>query len=170
MALFCFLRVSRERFATACGSQCLVRGGDLVGVRPDPLAAMAFPLLDTFMFAVLFLAAYLYRHRDLVTGSCHCDIGMPGTQRSVVEPHLSNIRIRFTNHVEFTANQLRDSLGINIGSSIRASVLERNYQAKLQRPVKNTATRTLSHEMLCRHLRGSASRAGSVQAIPCHTS
>lgn len=38
--------------------------GDLVGVRSDPLAAMAFPLLDTSMFAVLFLAAYLYRHRS----------------------------------------------------------------------------------------------------------
>jgi hypothetical protein len=45
------------------------RGYDLsgdVGVRSDPLAAMAFPLLDTFMFAVLFLAAYLYRHRSAI--------------------------------------------------------------------------------------------------------
>lgn len=43
------------------------RGYDLsgdIGSRSDPLAAMAFPLLDIFMFAVLFLAAYLYRHRS----------------------------------------------------------------------------------------------------------
>jgi hypothetical protein len=40
--------------------------GDLVGSRFDPLAAMAFPLLDIFMFAVLFLAAYLYRHRSAI--------------------------------------------------------------------------------------------------------
>jgi hypothetical protein len=40
--------------------------GDLVGVRSDPLAAMAFPLLDTVMFAALFLAAYLYRHRSAI--------------------------------------------------------------------------------------------------------
>ena len=45
------------------------RGYDLsgdAGARSDPLAAMAFPLLDTFMFAVLFLAAYFYRHRDRI--------------------------------------------------------------------------------------------------------
>lgn len=45
------------------------RGYDLsgeVGARSDPLALMAFPLLDTLMFAVLFLAAYLYRHRDRI--------------------------------------------------------------------------------------------------------
>ena len=74
---------------------------------------------------------------DLVTGSCHRDIGMPGnTTGGVAEPHLSNIFIRFTNHVEFTANHLRESLRIDIGSSIRASVLERNYQAELQRRVR----------------------------------
>lgn len=42
------------------------RGYDLsgdVGILSDPLAGMAFPLLDIFMFAALFLAAYLYRHR-----------------------------------------------------------------------------------------------------------
>jgi hypothetical protein len=45
------------------------RGYDLsgdVGVRSDPLAAMAFPLLDIFMFAALFLAAYLYRNRSAI--------------------------------------------------------------------------------------------------------
>jgi len=45
------------------------RGYDLsgdVGVRSDPLAAIAFPLLDVFMFAVLFLAAYFYRHRSAI--------------------------------------------------------------------------------------------------------
>jgi hypothetical protein len=45
------------------------RGYDLsgdVGSRADPLAAMAFPLLDIFMFAALFLAAYLYRHRSAI--------------------------------------------------------------------------------------------------------
>ena len=45
------------------------RGYDLsgdAGARSDPLAAMAFPLLDTFMFAVLFLAAYFYRHRSAI--------------------------------------------------------------------------------------------------------
>jgi hypothetical protein len=45
------------------------RGYDLsgdAGARSDPLAAMAFPLLDTFIFAVLFLAAYLYRHRGAI--------------------------------------------------------------------------------------------------------
>ena len=45
------------------------RGYDLsgdAGVRSDPLAGMAFPLLDTTMFAVLFLAAYLYRHRSAI--------------------------------------------------------------------------------------------------------
>jgi hypothetical protein len=40
--------------------------GDIVGARSDPLAAMAFPLLDIFMFAVLFLAAYLYRRRGAI--------------------------------------------------------------------------------------------------------
>jgi hypothetical protein len=40
--------------------------GDLVGARSDPLAAMAFPLLYTFMFAVLFMAGYLYRRRSAV--------------------------------------------------------------------------------------------------------
>jgi hypothetical protein len=45
------------------------RGYDLsgdVGVRSDPLGALAFPLLDTLMFAVLFLAAYWYRHRSAI--------------------------------------------------------------------------------------------------------
>jgi hypothetical protein len=45
------------------------RGFDLSGdlaVRSDPLAAMAFPLLDILMFAVLFAAAYLYRHRSAI--------------------------------------------------------------------------------------------------------
>jgi hypothetical protein len=45
------------------------RGYDLsgdVGARSNPLAAMAFPLLDIFMFGALFLAAYLYRHRGAV--------------------------------------------------------------------------------------------------------
>jgi hypothetical protein len=45
------------------------RGYDLSGdvaARSDPLAAMAFPLLDIFMFAALFLAAYLYRRRSAI--------------------------------------------------------------------------------------------------------
>jgi hypothetical protein len=45
------------------------RGFDLSGdlaVRSDPPAAMAFPLLDILMFAVLFAAAYLYRHRSAI--------------------------------------------------------------------------------------------------------
>ena len=45
------------------------RGFDLSGdlkIRSDPLAGIAFPLLDIFMFAVLFVAAYLYRHRSAV--------------------------------------------------------------------------------------------------------
>jgi hypothetical protein len=45
------------------------RGFDLSGdlaARSDPLAAMAFPLLDILMFAVLFAAAYLYRHRGAI--------------------------------------------------------------------------------------------------------
>jgi hypothetical protein len=45
------------------------RGYDLsgdVGARSNPLAAMAFPLLDIFLFGALFLAAYLYRHRGAV--------------------------------------------------------------------------------------------------------
>lgn len=45
------------------------RGYDLSGdvaARSDPLAAMAFPLLDLFMFAALFLAAYLYRRRGAI--------------------------------------------------------------------------------------------------------
>lgn len=45
------------------------RGYDLsgdLGARSDPLAAMAFPLLDIFMFAVLFLAGYLYRRRSAI--------------------------------------------------------------------------------------------------------
>jgi hypothetical protein len=45
------------------------RGYDLsgdVGARSDPLAAIAFPLLDVVMFAVLFLVAYLYRHRGAI--------------------------------------------------------------------------------------------------------
>lgn len=40
------------------------RGFDLSGdlaIQSDPLAAIAFPLLDVAMFAVLFVAAYLYR-------------------------------------------------------------------------------------------------------------
>jgi hypothetical protein len=43
------------------------RGFDLSGdlaIRSDPLAGMAFPLLDITMFSVLFVAAYLYRHRS----------------------------------------------------------------------------------------------------------
>ena len=42
------------------------RGYDLSGnlaARTDPLAAIAFPLLDIVMFAVLFLAAMLFRRR-----------------------------------------------------------------------------------------------------------
>jgi hypothetical protein len=43
------------------------RGGfDLSGdlaIRRDPLAAIAFPLLDTAIFAVLYVAAYIYRKR-----------------------------------------------------------------------------------------------------------
>jgi hypothetical protein len=45
------------------------RGYDLAGdisSRSDPLAAMAFPLLDILMFAALFLAAYLYRRRGAI--------------------------------------------------------------------------------------------------------
>ena len=45
------------------------RGYDLsgdLGARSDPLAAMAFPLWYTLLFAVLFLAAYLYRHRSAI--------------------------------------------------------------------------------------------------------
>ena len=40
------------------------RGFDLsgdLGIQSDPLAGMAFPLLDIVMFAVLFATAYLYR-------------------------------------------------------------------------------------------------------------
>lgn len=45
------------------------RGFDLSGdlaARSDPLAAMAFPLLDVAMFAGLFIAAYSYRHRSAI--------------------------------------------------------------------------------------------------------
>lgn len=45
------------------------RGFDLsgdLGIRSDPLAAIAFPLLDIAMFAVLFATAYLYRHRSAI--------------------------------------------------------------------------------------------------------
>ncbi|HWG21300.1 MAG TPA: hypothetical protein VG225_12285 [Terracidiphilus sp.] len=45
------------------------RGFDLSGdleIRSDPLAGIAFPLLDIAMFAVLFVAAYLYRHRSAI--------------------------------------------------------------------------------------------------------
>lgn len=45
------------------------RGYDLsgdLGARSDPLAAMAFPLLDIFIFAVLFLAGYLYRRHSAI--------------------------------------------------------------------------------------------------------
>jgi hypothetical protein len=45
------------------------RGYDLSGdlaSRSDPIAAMAFPLLDISMFAALFLAAYLYRRRPAI--------------------------------------------------------------------------------------------------------
>lgn len=45
------------------------RGFDLsgdLGVRSDPLAGIAFPLLDIAMFAVLFVAAYLYRRRSAI--------------------------------------------------------------------------------------------------------
>lgn len=51
--------------AVAMGRRGFDLSGD-VAARSDPLAAMAFPLLDTFMFAALFLAAYLYRHRGAV--------------------------------------------------------------------------------------------------------
>lgn len=51
----------------AMGGRGYDLSGDLVGARSDPLAALAFPPLDIFMFAVLFLAAYLDRHR----GSIH---------------------------------------------------------------------------------------------------
>lgn len=45
------------------------RGFDLSGdlaIRSDPLAGMAFPLLDTAMFAILFVSAYFYRKRPAV--------------------------------------------------------------------------------------------------------
>lgn len=55
------------------GSQTTIsmarRGFDLsgdLGIRSDPLAAIAFPLLDIVMFAVLFVAAYLYRYRSAI--------------------------------------------------------------------------------------------------------
>lgn len=50
----------------AMGRRGYDSSGDLVGARSDPLAAMAFPLLDIFMFAALFTAAYLYRHRGAI--------------------------------------------------------------------------------------------------------
>lgn len=40
--------------------------GDIAGARSDSLAAMAFPLLDVFLFMSLFLAALLYRHRSAI--------------------------------------------------------------------------------------------------------
>jgi len=45
------------------------RGFDLsgdLGIRSDPLAGIAFPLLDILMFAVLFVAACLYRKRAAI--------------------------------------------------------------------------------------------------------
>lgn len=45
------------------------RGFDLsgdLGIRSDPLAGIAFPLLDIFLFAVLYVAAYLYRRRAAI--------------------------------------------------------------------------------------------------------
>jgi hypothetical protein len=45
------------------------RGFDLSGdlaVRPDPLASLGFPLLDTLMFAVLFVAGVVYRRRPAI--------------------------------------------------------------------------------------------------------
>jgi hypothetical protein len=45
------------------------RGFDLsgdLGIRTDPLAGMAFPLLDLFLFAVLYVAAYVYRRRGAI--------------------------------------------------------------------------------------------------------
>lgn len=45
------------------------RGYHLSGdarVRSDPLAGIALPVLDIFMFAALFLAEYFYRHRSAV--------------------------------------------------------------------------------------------------------
>ena len=45
------------------------RGYDLSGnlaARSDPLAAIAFPLLDIVMFASLYFAAWLFRHRPAV--------------------------------------------------------------------------------------------------------
>ena len=51
--------------AVAMGRRGYDLSGD-AGARSDPLAAMAFPLLDIFMFAALYLAAYLYRHPSAV--------------------------------------------------------------------------------------------------------
>ena len=45
------------------------RGFDLSGdegIRSDPLAGIAFPLLDLFLFAVLYVAAYVYRRRGAI--------------------------------------------------------------------------------------------------------
>ena len=45
------------------------RGFDLSGdlaVRPDPLASLGFPLLDTLMFAVLFVAGVVYRRQPAI--------------------------------------------------------------------------------------------------------
>jgi hypothetical protein len=45
------------------------RGFDLsgdLGIRSDPLAGIAFPLLDIAMFAVLFVTAYLFRLRPAI--------------------------------------------------------------------------------------------------------
>lgn len=45
------------------------RGYDLsgdLGIRQDPLAGLYFPLLDTFMFGVLFTAAWLCRRRAAI--------------------------------------------------------------------------------------------------------
>lgn len=49
--------------------QMAQRGFDLSGdlaIRSDPLAAIAFPLLDIAMFALLFAAAYLFRHHSAI--------------------------------------------------------------------------------------------------------
>jgi hypothetical protein len=50
----------------AMGRRGYDMAGDIAGARYDSLAAMAFPLLDIFLFASLFLAAFLYRHRSAI--------------------------------------------------------------------------------------------------------
>ena len=59
------LVVAGYQVTIAMGRRGYDLSGDL-GSRSDPLAAMAFPLLDISMFAALFLAAYLYRRRPAI--------------------------------------------------------------------------------------------------------